>query len=155
MIGIGFSRPKSKLAFVSHLIRWIENTEFSHVYMQVGNVIIHANHLGVNIIHDQLFFEKNESLIYEPLEMSRDQFEVFLRIVVPYLGKKYGFFQIFGVLISMLLKLPKNPINKGYLCSEFIALILQKMYNIELSKDINLITPKDVLYLLRNKPWLQ
>jgi len=155
MIGVGFSKPKSKLAVVAHIIRFIEKTDFSHVYLQMGQVIVHANHLGVGVIYAPTFFEKNTSVIYEPLEMNRDQFEQIIQIILPYLGKKYGFFQMIGVFIALVCKLPKNPITKGYLCSEFIALILQKAYNIKIDKDINLITPKDILYLLRNKPWLQ
>lgn len=141
---IGFSKARSKLAIASVLIRLVEKTPYSHIFMQVDDVVVHANHVGVSVIYLPTFLEKNVIVSEYNMELAEDQINHVLDTVKPHLGKKYGTTQLIGCLLSLVLKLKKNPFTKGFICSEFIAMILLDLMWVDIKKDINLVTPKDI-----------
>lgn len=147
-IKVGFSKPKSKFAFIAKLIMFIEKTEYSHIYIEFGKLVIQANHLGVTITSKESFAETNETVKEVPLKLPLKRYTNFINIVAPYLGKKYGIFQLIGVVMTYIFGIKNNPFKSGYICSELIYLILKDIYGISIDKDENLITPIDVYNLL-------
>ncbi len=67
-------------------------------------------------------------------------------ILISRIGDKYGYAQIFGEILAKIFRLEKNPITKDEVCSEYVALVLQKS---KLSKefediDVNKVSPEDL-----------
>ena len=155
-IYVGFSHSKSPLGIGSHLIRLIEDTAYSHVYMRIGPFIVQSNHVGTHIIDKYTFMTKNVVVKEFILPTTSGRMKRIFDIIEPFLGKKYGIGQLFGILFSIIFGIHKNPFKTGYICSELIYLILKEIYDIEINKDKDLITPKDLYELLTQDPsWRQ
>lgn len=158
VITIGFSRPKHKLLPVgSWLIRLYQGTSYSHVYLKfysksLDRVLIYeAVGGGVRFVSQQVWNSKAEEVVQVSLNISDANYKTLLQYCVDHAGVKYGVLQNVGVVISELLKLKHNLFTSGVNCSEIVAQILQ-LEGYTFSKNLNLVTPKDIELTLSNSP---
>ena len=158
-IVIGFSRPK-KFSFFSRLIRLVENTKYSHVYIKFYSItydrtlVYQASGLAVNFIEENNF-NKNDLTINEfQVPLADDSIQL-IQFCIDKVGTPYAMSQIFGIGLYLLLKLfginIKNILgaNKSKLiCSELAEIILNNFTNDKINIDPNLVIPKNIYDIL-------
>lgn len=155
---IGFSKPR-KFSLVSWLIRKLEKTSFSHVYIKIYDsrinrwIVYEAAGLLVHCSPQDTFYKKNKHLAESLIPCSPDQEIEILTAVTDCLAKPYGIKQLFGLSLVRICRLfgikIRNPLADGcrtYVCSEFCGLILSKLgYDI---KNLDDITPRDIYEMI-------
>lgn len=145
---VGFSKPK-KFSVVSQMIQWFQGTNFSHVYLEFElpgmgvNLIFHATSRRVHFTPSSKFHDKNTSVHRFHLDTPKSVRRRLIGTCLHKLDIRYGFMQIFGILLSKLFNLQQNPFKHGYICSELVSEVLKEK-GIHFKKNINLLTPKDV-----------
>lgn len=158
---IGFSTPKNKNPF-PWLVRKIQGTEFSHVYLRLPtgrrlkqDLIYQASNTMVNFVGSKRFEDQNHIIKEIELDIESDTYYKLLQFCVNEAGKSYAFLQILGigwVLFAGLFGAKvKNPFPQGgssYVCSELVAAILIEFFGFRIMQDLDLITPKEVYELL-------
>ncbi len=159
-IYIGFSRPVHKpIPIFSWLIRLVENTKFSHVYLEFKlsqldrRMIYEAAGTEVRLIERSNWDKHAESLEVYTFSIDLDQFVRLQKLIVDSLGNKYGIKQLFGIAIAKLFRLKKNPLSGGKgeaVCSEVVSRVMVDILNYRIDKDFDLITPKDVKNILES-----
>lgn len=161
MIVIGFSRPK-KFKIMSYIIRLLERTKFSHVYLKINidtldrELICQASGIQVNFVGDTLFKEQNETIEEFEIHNVEDVESEVLKNCVDLVGKPYGIKQLLGLLVVQIAgffgKKIKNPFadkTKTYICSELVGQILTTHFEYNIA-DLDTLTPKDIYLLLIN-----
>lgn len=151
----GFSTPK-KFHILPWIIRKVEKTEFSHVYIKIYSVeaqrwlIYQASGMKVNFIGADKFEETNKIIAEFPLRTSKKDKKQILQEAVDSLGIDYGMKQLMGMGLVRLCALINvkisNPFADGsatYICSEAAATILVKHFGFKL-EDLDDVTPKEV-----------
>jgi hypothetical protein len=155
---VGLERGKSLLA---KAIRWFTGGEFNHVFIAFGESkaaqfvrVVEADAEGV---HTSWLADRkhNKCVIRElPLRKDINPYELF-DALYSYVGKPYGYLQLFGFAVPSLLERVginiKNFFKHGIICSELFWLISNKIcdkksivYN-EIHKfDKNTFDPNDV-----------
>lgn len=106
----------------SALIKWYQNTEYSHVFILSDNLIYQASHTSVNCYYVDNFIKENKIITsYEVPDHLVD-----LEYVKKQLGKPYGVGQIFKLAFMVLtgIKLKQNG-DKRFICSELIGKALK------------------------------
>jgi hypothetical protein len=160
---IGFSTHK-KPTILGSIIKLVEKTEFSHVYVKLYSesldrqLIYQASGLLVNFVGEEVFYEKNKDIMTFNIPITKEQQTKLLQKAVDNCGKPYGIKDLFGIGLVRLGRLfgirVKNPMADGsatYICSELASSIL-----VELGFDFsNLddITPKDLYDKLMGSQW--
>lgn len=159
-ISIGFSRS-DKIG--SRLIRWCEDTEFSHVYIKwrsdylERDIIYHASGHAVGFITSERFLAAGNRVVLEkPLSLSDATKKTVIQFCMDKSGTPYGIKHLIGFGIVKLCKLVgktiKNPFGDGpktYICSELAAEVLNTAgFSV---KNIEQITPKHLYTLLSAK----
>jgi hypothetical protein len=134
---IGFSRRR-KFNLVSWLVRKVEGTEFSHVYVRfpserlARNILYEASGTSVHFKAQWIFDRDNEVVEeYETL-ISEDTHVSVMRFCLDNAEVPYGLKSLFGFGIVKIasifgIKIP-NPFRDGrktYVCSELVADILR------------------------------
>lgn len=160
-IYIGFSRPRS-FPVMSWVIKTVERTSYSHVYMRIyidqldKSVVYHAANLNIHFIGFKQFDKKNETVHEFALKIDDKQKMQIISFCVDEAGKPYGFWQLIGIGVVKFVKIfgkkIKNPFaskDRTQVCSEAIGLILQRYFNIEIDKCLDLLTPKDLYKTLQ------
>lgn len=149
-IKIGFSRPKSGFKPFSWAIRWYLSTAYSHTYLD-----FYSNNLDRSIIYEAIgggvrFIGQKQWLKYSfvtaefEIELTDEEYKNIISYCIDQAGFPYSFLQNVGIFIADMLKLKKNPFGKkGSNCSEEIGKILE-LKGCKFSKDLNLLTPKDI-----------
>lgn len=137
---VGLSRPRG-FAPLSYLIRLFLGTSYSHTYVEIDEVIYHATGRGVVKADKNKFLKKNK--VVKEYEFNVDKVEVLL-ICLLYVGKKYGYLTLLGILLKEMFGIKiGNDDNKTFICSEFVGMILEIVFDVELG-DQNYFTPKDI-----------
>jgi hypothetical protein len=156
MIYIGFSKPINRIfPIMSWLIRLVERTEYSHVYIKMpssnGNYFIYqASGTQVNIVGSKHFEHLNKPVKEYALQISAQQRRDLLLFMAQECGAPYSVAQIINIFVYMITgKAFLKP--KGYVCSELAGIVLSQYLNIKLEKDLDLVTPKDIEMLLEQK----
>lgn len=152
---VGFSTSK-KFKVLSYLIRLIERTKFSHVYIKWYSeyfkrwIIYQAEVGGVQFLSSATFDSDNITLDEFQYEMSEEQHQRVVQFAMDNCGIKYGYLSIVGFLLKKIgIKVPKLFDNaKSFICSELAATILKEEFK-EKELDPNTITPK-LLYRTLN-----
>lgn len=168
-ISIIFSTSTKKFNLFSRLIMWAEGSPYSHVAIRMDDneldtyVIYQASHTIVNEMSEEQFLEQ-EIIIDEFWFDVDDRLKLIAkRFAVNNLGKPYGVFSILGLGLVYLCKAFRIKINnpfreagKTYVCSQFVAALLNRTTNVILDEDINDITPKDLYKIVKSLPkvWL-
>lgn len=156
-IWVGFSKPKNRaFPIYSWLIRAIEGTPFSHVYVWHDTkynipIIYQASGHAVNFMSGPLFKEKNEVVHEFPFAISELAFDGYMKFALANVGRPYSFWQALGIWAMRLFDLRKNPFSNGradYICSELVAVILDELMNFKLEGGyFDRATPKDIFEL--------
>ena len=149
---IGFSKPRSKYAIGSYLIRFFLKTSFSHTYIrfmgQDRSFIYEAvGKSGTRFISSANWL--NNAVIVKEYSIDLDDlnYRKLRNYCMDHAGIDYGFLQNIGVVISKVLKLKTNWFKKGKNCSEAVAEALINQ-GFTINKTPDLITPKDIYNLL-------
>ena len=105
-IYIGFSYNKNSI--ISKIIKIIESSEFSHVYIRrpskYGEYVYQASGLSVNFMNIDIF--KNENIIVEEyeFELSDDKRDDIIEFFIKYSGTKYATLSLFKLLAIIICK---------------------------------------------------
>jgi len=150
---IGFSYKKNNL--FSSIIAKTTKSNYSHCFIilkPIGTdyLIIESSFVGgvkFNLLSSYKDTNKYDLAIYR-LPIEDDNVDILL----PYIGKNYGYTQILGFLLAKLLKLKENPFTKNIICSEIVLLAL---LNSNLSVlfeqlDLNYTSPQDIFVIADN-----
>lgn len=156
---IGFSRPRNKLAVLSYLIRLIEGTKYSHTFLEFRlnnleeDIIYHASGMSVNAYSKAYFQDKTVIIHKFELSLSEEMHTKLLKNCVSKLGAPYSFKQLLGILIYKVTGNSKIILDgrKAYVCSELIAELLTEIFGNDFDKDLDVVTPKDIYELLKEK----
>jgi len=152
-VTIGFSKARSKLSILSWIIRKVEGTEFSHVYMKLKNgkiddLYYHASGSRVNFMGSRIFNHKNITIEEVELDVSNKKYYSMLNFAIDKVGEPYSISQLFGILIVRLFALFNKNINnpfgkRGYVCTELVGEILN-LDSKKINKELNSIGLKDI-----------
>jgi hypothetical protein len=151
-VTIAFTKNKSRFAIGSYVIRLVDGAPFSHVCIRWDTaygipITYEAKGTGINFTGEETF--KHHAVIVEQreIELNDAQFGDFMKYCLTHSGIKYGYMQNLGIGIAKLLKLNRNPFRSDenrIVCSELIARILQCACGAKFTKDLDLVTPKDI-----------
>lgn len=158
MLTIGFSKPK-KFKPVSLLIRLLEKTKFSHVYVKLYDeriqtwMVYEASGLITHCSAENNFYQKNEPILEVSLECQETIFKQILKTANDNLNIDYGIKQLFGMALVRIAKFfgktIKNPFADGrktYVCSEYAGILLEPLgYKLG---NLDELTPRDLYELL-------
>lgn len=131
---IGFSRARSKIAILSKIIMFAENTNFSHAYIKVYSksldryLIYQATGSGVYFVGNNRFLSHSLPVEEYKFNISEESKIRLLQWAVDNSGKPYGKLQLLGLAIKRLAMIfgfnIKNPLSDGskaYICCELVA----------------------------------
>lgn len=159
---IGFSKPK-KFKLFSWIIRKIQKTPFSHVYIRFYSskyerwLVYQASATSVNFIEFKRFSDINEIIKEFEIPASETAKNNVVQKAIDLVGAPYGVKQVIGIGIVELLKdfniHIENPLaeNNAWVCSEVVAEVLKEL-NMDLQIDLNKVTPKDIFLFLESLP---
>jgi hypothetical protein len=155
-IRIGCSR-NNKVG--SKLIRWWIGAEYSHVYAvwhlsdQEREIVYQASHGSVNMISHPNFVKNNDVVKEFELELSCKQFKKFSQKCIDLAGEPYSKLQLLQIFLSDVSggRLQFKD-QRGYICSELMAEMLEDFFGAKFEKPRHMITPRDIVdYLVNNK----
>jgi uncharacterized protein YycO len=162
---IGFSKSSKNLP-ISRAIMAIEDTPYSHAYIKTYNRhfndcdIYQASKGMVNHVVERTFLEEN-TVIREYVIPVEDSVKMNLINDIRYkLGKPYSkitiavlfldnVFKRIGVNANWLKRLLDG--DKAYICSELVGKVLKANKIIDISTNVDSITPKQLMEILNNK----
>ena len=171
-IVVGFSKSRKKFPVASWLIRLYQCTTFSHTYIKLlvkprfpSNKILHASEGLVQNMSETQFDKKHipvdeylieipDVIVYDKLTNSRKSlYHALTSMMHETAGADYSMLQNIGILYVDIMrkvfkKRVKNPWQKGWNCSEFVASVLSMMYEEFKDLDPNTVTPKEVHEIL-------
>jgi uncharacterized protein YycO len=158
---VGFSTSK-KFKILPWLIRKVEGTKFSHVYIKWYSayfnrwIIYQAEVGGVQFMSSEMFDKDNVTLAEFEFPMSEEQNQRIVQFAMDHCGVPYGYTSILGFLLQKFnIKVPILFDNtKSYICSELAATILKEEFQ-EIDIDPNLITPRILYNYLNAKRLIQ
>lgn len=116
-----------KFPIASWLIKWIQKTNYSHYAIQFNSVIIDATGHDVLPHTPYSFFKRYRVEKTFILEVEDLNFEQAIYWALPYLKRKYGFLQVFGLMLMSLGLIKNNPWGKNsehLICNELIVLFI-------------------------------
>ena len=119
---IATSSPKN-FKIGAELIKWYQNTKFSHVLIIKDDLVYQASHGYVNCTHIDNFLLDNE--IINKYKVSDDSID--FEFVKKELGKPYSKGQIINIATKFLMGVkffPKNG-NSQFICSEYVGKALK------------------------------
>lgn len=155
IVYIGFTRPKSWFNPFSWLIRLVECTSYSHVYIRFSiedkNVVFQASGLLVNFIQWENFLKK-ESLIKEfKLEILDESRKKLIDYAFNELGTPYSIKEILGLVIVLIYRLFNKKITnpfadqeKSFFCSELAECVIANFVDSSINLDPDTALPKDI-----------
>lgn len=152
---IAFTYPKNN-GLVSRLISWVTKSKWSHVLLIVDDaldddpIILESSAYGgvkLNILS-----KYSDSYNFEIYETIDDHWDI--NMLRPYIGSKYGYFQILGFALSKLFGLKKNPFGQGVICSEFVLLyLINSPYKMDFHMlQLNKTSPEDLYRIISKSP---
>lgn len=160
MITIGFSYPK-KFMPGAWLIAWWMGKSYSHVFLKfksdkIPTTIYHAAHGMVHFLAEENFKLSNNIVKEIQLPYSENARRIALTHAIYLSGVKYGYSELFKIVITDICTYLKCPIFKshngaGYICSELVAEILEDQYGIQWNKPKHLLKPNDIEEMLDGK----
>lgn len=154
-ITIGFSKPKNKVfPIFSLLIRLVERTEFSHVFVKMDSaslgttLIYQASGTQVNFMGLKQFEDAAHIHSEFEFEVSDETYREFLRWAVREAGTPYGLKPVLGILAVKWFNLGRNPFSDGsktWFCSELGARVLKGFVGVHISeKELETAGPKKI-----------
>lgn len=163
-IQIVFTKSRKKFAIFSWLIRLFENTNYSHVAISMMDsdidapIFFQSSHTMVNCMGEYIFKKENEIVSSFEFEVEEDLLIECKKFAVKRLGIPYGKLSTLGLAWVQLNKLfgrtITNPFNKTgetYVCSQFIAALLENTNIIDVY-DLDDITPSCLYPIIEQLP---
>lgn len=164
-ITIGFSKASTFFPIYSWLIMAAERTPFSHVYIKYTDselqrdVIFQASHTLVNYMGSTVF-DTEETVVQEFAFTISDQTMTKIRqFAIDNAGKPYGFWSVIGLAYVQILAFvglkvvnPLRDEGSTFVCSELVATILKDCTNVEITEDLDTVTPKDIYAIVSKLP---
>lgn len=150
-IAIGFSKPKSAKP-LSWLIRKLQNTEYSHVYIKFTsdkygrNIIYQASGLQVNFVGEAVFKDHCEVVKECSIQISDETYQKMMTFAIDKAGYPYSIKQLFNIVIYMVTG-KTHVLGSGreaYVCSELAGEMLKTILNVAVNEDLDIVTPKDI-----------
>lgn len=150
---LGFSYPKKFKIGAWLIAKWM-GKPYSHVYLKfesnrIPNTIYHASHGMVHFMTEKNFLKDNN--IIKEVRLPSDEIGrlVVLTHAMEISGIKYGYSELFKIVLTDICTYLKCPIFKthngtGYICSELLGEILEDLYNIKWNKPKHLLKPSDI-----------
>jgi len=131
---VATSKPK-KWKIGAELIKFYQNTEFSHVLIIDGELVYQTSHGLVNCMYIDNFLQENEIINF--YEIPDDKVD--MDFVKKQLGKKYGFSQLIFIPLYKYFKIKINGNgNHKFICSEYVG----KALKLEWVSDLT--TPEEI-----------
>ena len=175
---IGFSKPRNnKFPLFSWIIRLIEWTPYSHVYIRWWNhhhdeiMVYEASGTVVKFLGGEAFKYKVDELEAYQLIVSAEARKEIVKFCIRNAGKPYGVKQIIGIgwskfrcalnkLINKVFKTKlnervPNPFSDGkasQVCSEVIGYILRDQLGVKIQADLDVAGPRMLNEITRNIP---
>lgn len=154
---VGFSTSR-KFKILPYLIRLVEKTKFSHVYIKWYSeyfkrwIIYQAEVGGVQFMSSEMFDKDNITLAEFEYHMSDEQHQKIVQFAMDNCGKPYGYMSIVGFMFKKMgIKVPTLfDQTKSFICSELAASILKEEFE-ERDLSPNIITPKLLYNYLNTK----
>lgn len=150
---IGFSKPKNKtFPIFSWLIRAIDRTEYSHVYLRWYSttaqtwVTYEAAGHSVRFLSNKLFEKYVDPVMEFEIDISEECWPKVLRFCLDNSSIPYGVKQIAGIALAKLFKLKENPFKDNddtMVCSELVGRVLESL-GMKFDKSLDLLDPKDI-----------
>lgn len=149
-IYIGFSSHNGSI--LSGLIKKVEGSEFSHVYIRkiskYGEYVYQASGLQVNFMNIDIF-KKHNSIIEEyEFDLPDDKKDDLIAFFIKYAGAGYATSNLFRILamlaaerVGIHLDL-KGDGDQTFICSELGAFFCESILEIQIPENIDFITPK-------------
>lgn len=159
MITVGFSRAKDWWLIGSKAIAAIEKRPYSHAFIKYESsmtgmeLIAQASHGCINAMNYERFLSVNTVVKEYEFDISPDDFTFMMDYIETNLGTPYSRLQIFLLALKKIFKIEVNIHNKdeAFICSEFIARILEIIGIIPKIEDTDYLTPSDLDTLLQNR----
>jgi len=158
---LGFSRPKHSWLPLSFIIRKVQNTTYSHVYVVMDSqylerkIVFQASGFVVNFSSYKRLQEHNEIIKEYKIPITKNTQKQVLQFAFDKAGAPYGMRQILGMgwalLLERLTGKRRNPLDddgRSYVCSEIVAEILKDYVGLAVNIDTDVITPKDVFAIV-------
>lgn len=150
---VGFSRPKGKLfPCFSWGIRLFQGwTQYSHVYLKFKSsslsrdIIYQASGLQVNFIGKKMFYDHVHVIKEFELELTDADYIQMMKFFIDNAGKPYSIKDIIAILFN---KPNLSDGNDSFICSELVALVLNRYIGISFNKPLGLLSPKDVYKII-------
>jgi len=156
-IRIGFSRPTSWFAPFSWIIRLVQWTPYSHVYVSFYSskyerrLVYQASSLFVNFFGPKTFVKKELVVREFSLSISDETYKKFMQFAIDEAGDPYDILSIIGIGVVLLMglfgKKISNPFGKRagtFFCSKLVGDILIEIIGAHIAGDINTMLPKDI-----------
>jgi hypothetical protein len=162
---VGFSRPKPGFKPLSWLIRAVERTPYSHVYISWFSESIgvrgyyQASGTGINFIGAKLFESQIVRVEEYILPISDQCKKNLIKFCMENSGVSYGKIQIVGIGIAKVAKAfgkgMKNPFGDGsktQVCSELVGFILRDILEVNIPDDLDSAGPRRINEIVRGLP---
>jgi len=158
-LNIGFSKSRAKFPIMSWLIRLVESTEYSHVFVRWystgadADIVYEASGAQVHFKAGAIFDSKAETVEMYETEIDRETYKKLLHYCMTNAGVDYGMKQILGMGLVKLLGLKKNPLSDGrksQVCSELAGNLLESIDVADL--DLEVAGPKELNEFIRKSP---
>lgn len=156
-IYIGFSYHKS--AVVSKAIKFIEGSEYSHVYIRreskYGEYIYQASGLAVNFMNIDIFRKENVTVEEYEFELDDNRKAQLIAFFIKYAGASYALSSLFKLLAILCGRRLNRKItfkgdgDKTFICSELGAFFAKEILGLPLDGTIDYMTPTDLNPIIR------
>lgn len=135
---IGFSTPKNDFAIAAAMIRFVENTPYSHVYVKIwsdiidGYIVYQETFSGLGAMNGEIFDQHVKIFSEYKINVTEEQLTKIMHFFQDNYGLPYGVRQIAGMLTARVLRQlgfhdAKNPFADGIrtmVCSEMVGAVL-------------------------------
>lgn len=157
-ITVGFSASTKKIQPFAKLIKWWDDTEYSHVYFKFHSVtydvqmIYQASSTMLNYMSEDVFLLHNKVIEEINIDVSDEEYLELMKDCMESAGKEYGLMLVLGIFIADILNLTGNPFpdKNKFVCSGWIARRLEKL-GYKFNKKINIVKPIDINKVLKNE----
>lgn len=161
---VGFSRPKKWFSPFSWIIRLVQQTSYSHVYIKFYSakyrrfLVYQASGLKVNFIGWDKF-QQEEIIIKEfNLDTTENAKYNMICYAIDKVGSSYSMKEVLGAGLVLLFrtfnKKIDNPFNDGeqsFFCSQLVDYILKDFIDFKIPFDPSIVLPKDIYNYLEKK----
>lgn len=157
---VGFSKAKSRTAFVSHLIRLFQKTPFSHTYLTFYSqkydrwLVYQASKTAVNFMEYNHFLENNIIVDEFNIPITEEQHKSAITYAIDTVGRPYSLKALIGFAFELFGYKPKWLLDNGekaFICSELVVRTLEVSDIITYFENPDYVTPKELYEYLKNK----